>query len=155
GLSVISNKAVLSRPSRFHGLIVIRIGGNRVRIPNQIRIEFAVSKVLAEARAKKLFADVIQTVEFSMHIFNRSGVLARHTPQADALYPKNFKEEGYWTTVYYNPYVLAYNTRLVPPRLVPKSYDDLLDPKWKGKMMMEGTKADWFAGVLQIMGRER
>jgi iron(III) transport system substrate-binding protein len=39
--------------------------------------------------------------------------------------------------------------------MAPKTYDDLLDPKWKGKMMMEGTKADWFAGMLQIMGQER
>jgi iron(III) transport system substrate-binding protein len=43
----------------------------------------------------------------------------------------------------------------VPPRLLPKSYDDLLDPRWKGKMMMEGTKAEWLAGLLQIMGQER
>ena len=35
---------------------------------------------------------------------------------------------------------------------LPKAYDDLLDPKWKGKLMMEGTKADWFAGMLQILG---
>jgi iron(III) transport system substrate-binding protein len=90
-----------------------------------------------------------------MHIFNKSGVLARFIPEANALYPRDFKQEGYWTTVYYNPYVLAYNTRLVPPRLLPKNYDDLLDPKWKGKMMMEGTKAEWFAGMLQIMGEER
>jgi iron(III) transport system substrate-binding protein len=39
--------------------------------------------------------------------------------------------------------------------MMPKTYDDLLDPKWKGKLMMEGTKADWFAGMLQIMGQER
>jgi iron(III) transport system substrate-binding protein len=43
----------------------------------------------------------------------------------------------------------------VPPRLLPKTYDDLLDAKWKGKIMMEGTKAEWFAGLLQIMGQER
>ena len=117
--------------------------------------EKLLTRVLTEARAKKLFADVIQTVEFSMHIFNRSGLLARYLPQANAFYPKDFKEEGFWTTVYYNAYVTAYNTRLVPPRMVPKVYDDLLDAKWKGKLMMEGTKADWFAGMLQIMGPER
>jgi iron(III) transport system substrate-binding protein len=122
---------------------------------NRTGSEKLLTKVLTEARAKKIFADVIQTVEFSMHIFKRAGVLARHIPQANGFYPKDFKEEAYWTTVYYNPYVLAYNTRLVPPRMLPKSYDDLLDPKWKGKMMMEGTKADWFAGMLQIMGHER
>ncbi len=117
--------------------------------------EKLLTRVLTEARAKKSFADVIQTVEFSMHIFSRGGLLARYIPQANSFYPKDYKEEGVWTTVYYNAYVTAYNTRLVPPRLLPKTYDDLLDPRWKGKMMMEGTKAEWFAGLLQIMGHER
>ena len=122
---------------------------------NRIGSEKLLTRVLTEARAKKIFADVIQTVEFSMHIFSRSGILARYTPQANSMYPKEFKEEGFWTTVYYNAYVTGYNTRLVTARALPKSYDDLLDPKWKGALMMEGTKADWFAGMLQIMGQER
>jgi len=122
---------------------------------NRAGSEKLLTRVLAEARAKRVAADVIQTVEFSMHILKRSGVLARYIAPSDFLYPKNFKDEGFWTTVYYNPYVTAYNTRLVAPRMAPKTYDDLLDPKWKGKMTMEGTKADWFAGMLQIMGQER
>jgi iron(III) transport system substrate-binding protein len=122
---------------------------------NRTGSEKLLAKVMTEYRAKKLPADVIQTVEFSMHLFSRSRVLAHYLPRANAEFPKDFKEEGFWTTVYYNPYVVAYNTRLVPQRMVPKSYDDLLDPKWGGKMMIEGTKADWFAGMLQIMGQER
>jgi iron(III) transport system substrate-binding protein len=51
--------------------------------------------------------------------------------------------------------VTAYNTRLVPAGQLAKSYVDLLDSKWKGKLLMEGTKADWFAGMLQILGSER
>ncbi|MBI2230242.1 MAG: extracellular solute-binding protein [Deltaproteobacteria bacterium] len=117
--------------------------------------EKLLTRVLTEARAKKSFADVIQTVEFSMHIFSRAGLLARYIPQANSFYPKDFKDEGYWTTVYYNAYITAYNTRLVTSLLLPKTYDDLLDPRWKGKLMMEGTKAEWFAGMLQIMGAER
>jgi iron(III) transport system substrate-binding protein len=117
--------------------------------------EKLLTRVLTEARAKKNFADVIQTVEFSMHIFNRSGILARYLPQANAFYPKEFKEESFWTTVYYNAYVTAYNTKLVAPSALPKTYEDLLDPNWKDKLMIESTKADWFAGMLQILGRER
>jgi iron(III) transport system substrate-binding protein len=126
----------------------------KVRL-NRIGSEKLLTRVLTEARAKKFFADVIQTVEFSMHVFQRSGILARYTTQADALYPKEFKAEGFWTTAYYNAYVTGYNSRLVPARALPKSYDDLLDRQWKGALMMEGTKADWFAGMLQIMGQER
>jgi iron(III) transport system substrate-binding protein len=122
---------------------------------NRSGSEKLLTRVLTEARAKKTFADVIQTVEFSMHIFNRSGILARYTPQDNAFYPIEFKEDGFWTTVYYNPYVTGYNTKLAPARTLPKSYDDLLDSKWKGKLMIEATKADWFAGMLQILGHER
>ena len=122
---------------------------------NRSGSEKLLTRVLTEARAQKSMADVIQTVEFSMHVFHRNGLLARYVPPEDGLYPKEFKEEGFWTTVYYNPYVTAYNTNRVAPDKVPKTYEDLLDPKWKGQLMMEGTKADWFAGMLQIMGRER
>ncbi len=122
---------------------------------NRIGSEKLLTRVLTEARAKKFFADVIQTVEFSMYIFSRHGVLTRYIPQASPLYPKEFKEEGFWTTVYYNAYVTGYNTKLIAPGALPKNYEGLLDPKWKGKLMMEGTKADWFAGMLQILGHER
>jgi iron(III) transport system substrate-binding protein len=122
---------------------------------NRTGSEKLLTKVMTEYRAKKLPADVIQTVEFSMHLFNRGGVLAQYIPQANAQYSSEFKEEGFWTTVYYNPYVVGYNTKLVSRQTVPRRYEDLLDPKWKGKLMIEGTKADWFAGMLQIMGQER
>jgi iron(III) transport system substrate-binding protein len=122
---------------------------------NRATSEKLLTRLLAEYSAKRSFADVIQTVEFSMHILARRGILARYTPQANSLYPKQFKEEGYWTTVYYNAYVTGYNNKLVPAENLPKTYDDLLDPIWKGKLMMEGTKAEWFAGMLQIMGAER
>jgi iron(III) transport system substrate-binding protein len=125
----------------------------RVKL-NRSGSEKLLTRLLTEARARRVSADVIQTVEFSMHILKQRGILARYISPSDSLYPRNFKDEGFWTTVYYNPYVTAYNTRLVALEMLPKSYDDLLDPKWKGKLMMEGTKADWFAGMLQIMGQE-
>ncbi len=121
---------------------------------NRTGSEKLLTKVLTENRSQKTFADVIQTVEFSMHLLRRRGVLGRYVPLANGLYPQDFKEEGYWTTVYYNPYVIAYNTREVSLKNLPKNYQDLLDARWRGKMMMEGTKADWFAGMLQIMGQQ-
>jgi iron(III) transport system substrate-binding protein len=122
---------------------------------NRAGSEKLLTKVMTEYRTKNLPADVVQTVEFSMHLFHRAGVLSHYIPEANAQYPKDFKEEGFWTTVYYNPYVVAYNSKLVPRQTAPQKYEDLLDPKWKGKMLMEGTKADWFAGILQLMGQER
>jgi len=122
---------------------------------NRTGSEKLLTRVLTEFRAKKTFADVIQTVEFSMHAFNRSGALARYQPLSNSFYSREFKEDGMWTTVYYNAYVTAYNTKLAAKSTLPKIYENLLEPKWKGKLLMEGTKADWFAGMLQILGPER
>jgi iron(III) transport system substrate-binding protein len=127
-----------------------------------LKVQFAragserlLTRVLTEARAKKSFADVVQTVEFSMHTLKAKGVLGRYTPMEGAVYPKEFKEEDFWTSFYYHPYVVAFNKNLLRPVNAPKTYQDLLNPTWKNKMMMEGTKVDWFAGMLQIMGREK
>ena len=127
-----------------------------------LKVQFAragserlLTRVLTEARAKKSFADVVQTVEFSMHTLKVKGVLGRYNPVDGGVYPKDFKEDDFWTTFYYHPYVVAYNKNLLRQSNLPKTYQDLLNPAWKNKMMMEGTKVDWFAGMLQIMGREK
>src|SRR5215475_14844879 len=75
--------------------------------------EGLLTKVFAEARAKKTFTDTIQTLGLPMHTLRKSQILGQYISPEDAFYPKEFKEEGYWTTVYTNPYVVAYNPRLV------------------------------------------
>ncbi len=122
---------------------------------NRADSERLLTKVLAEAKAKKLGADAIQTVAFSMYTLKKQGILGRYMPVDNRFYPTDFKDDGYWTTVYYNPYVIGYNTKLMSKENVPQTYDDLLKPMWKGKMLIEGTKAEWFAGMLQIMGKEK
>lgn len=122
---------------------------------NRTDSEKLLTKILVEARAKKSFADVIQTLGFAMHTLKKSQHLGHYLSSENGYYPKEFKEEGYWTTVYTNPYVVAYNTRLVSKENLPRKYEDLLQPIWQGKMMMEPTKVDWFGGVLQLMGKEK
>ena len=57
---------------------------------NRAGSEKLLTRVLTEARAKRVAADVIQTVEFSMHILKRSGVLARHMAPGRLPLPKEF-----------------------------------------------------------------
>jgi iron(III) transport system substrate-binding protein len=57
-----------------------------------------------------------------------------HTPVIDH-YPAAYRDpENLWTPTRLSYYSIAYNTRLVPADKVPKTYDDLLDPQWKGKL---------------------
>jgi iron(III) transport system substrate-binding protein len=51
--------------------------------------------------------------------------------------------------------VQAYNTQAVRKADLPKTYQDLLDPKWKGKLGIEAKNDDWFATVVHQMGGEQ
>jgi iron(III) transport system substrate-binding protein len=52
-------------------------------------------------------------------------------------------------------HALAYNPKLVPKNDAPRSYDDLLAPKWKGKLGMEDAAYVWFVNVLKIKGEKQ
>jgi iron(III) transport system substrate-binding protein len=117
--------------------------------------ERIVTKVLSETRAKKSLVDVMQTPAFYLHALKKRGILGEYVSTDDRFYPRNFKEEKYWTTTYYNPYVVLYNTKLVAAQNLPKRYEDLLNPFWKNKMILEKDKIDWFTAMLQILGREK
>ena len=107
-----------------------------------------------DARPKSL-ADVIQTPAFYLHALQKRGILGEYASADDRFYPRNFKEEKYWTTTYYNPYVVLYNTKLIAAQNLPQRYEDLLHPFWKNKMILEKDKIDWFTAMLHIMGREK
>ncbi len=60
-------------------------------------------------------------------------LLARYVSEEAPAYAEGFKDpQGYWTAFYQIPYVIGYNTRLVAAKDAPASYEDLLNPKWKG-----------------------
>jgi iron(III) transport system substrate-binding protein len=57
-----------------------------------------------------------------------------------------------WAATLLSVWVQVYNTNLIKKADLPKSYAQLLDPKWKGKLGIEAKNQDWFASVVQIMG---
>lgn len=64
--------------------------------------------------------------------------------------------EGYWTAYYVNPFVLGYNTNLVKKGEVPKTYEELLDPKWKGKKIsIDDSAYGLLAGLIRGWGKEK
>jgi iron(III) transport system substrate-binding protein len=50
---------------------------------------------------------------------------------------------------------MAYNSRLLKPDEVPRSYQELLLPKWKGKMGFVLSHTEWYFAMLQMMGEEK
>jgi ABC-type Fe3+ transport system substrate-binding protein len=118
-----------------------------------------VLKILNEYRAKRSAADVF-TTSLGMAALVQSGAARRfQSVSADAL-PAGFKDpNGYWLAD--RVYVLepAVNTKLVAAADYPKSYDDLLAPKWAGKMVWRPNNLTGATGlignILFGMGEEK
>lgn len=113
--------------------------------------------IVRELRAKTYNADayVPLTIDQAMYLAERK-LLTRHlSPERSAFSEQAKDRDGYWTTLYQTGHVYAYNTRQVNPKDAPRSYDDLLQPKWKGKIMMDEEEDLWYAAVLEILGKEK
>jgi ABC-type thiamine transport system substrate-binding protein len=91
-------------------------------------------KVTAEMRAKSLVADVIEGSGITGRIVKAKIGQPFYTPELKA-YPKKFRDPSrVWATTRFRYIGGAYNTKLVAKKDVPKTMNDLLDPKWKGKI---------------------
>jgi iron(III) transport system substrate-binding protein len=91
-------------------------------------------KILNESRAGRPQSDVFDGTSTVVPL-KQEGYVLQWQPDAAKAYPDLYKDpEGYWVTsnLYIN--TPGYNTSLVPPGTQPRTYEDLLDPKWRGKM---------------------
>jgi iron(III) transport system substrate-binding protein len=92
------------------------------------------AKLAAEVRANNVVADVFEGTGVGEQAVEARLALPYYTPAIEA-FPVEYRDPaGMWTPTRLSYYSIAYNTRLVPADKVPKSYEDLLDPQWKGKM---------------------
>lgn len=91
-------------------------------------------KVLAEIRAKALVADVLEGSGLAHPMVKAGAVQPFHSPSL-AAYPEKYRDpKRLWAASRFSYMGMAYNTKLISPSEAPKTYQDLLDPKWKGKM---------------------
>jgi len=72
----------------------------------------------------------------------REGLLEKWAPSWAGALPADARDpEGFWHGTYLTPEVIAYNTQAVPPTEVPRDWDEVLDPKWKGKVIIRDPMA--------------
>ena len=60
-----------------------------------------------------------------------------------------------WVGITLDIYVAAYNTNVVKKEELPKSYQDLQDPRWKGRLGIEANNHAWFGTLLDELGEEQ
>jgi iron(III) transport system substrate-binding protein len=96
-----------------------------------------INRSLAEARAGKPGFDVTLGNEVVMHSLDEKNLFAVFEPPAAKSYPKQFldpdKKMTPWRVL---PYGINYNHQLLKAAEAPKSWEELLEPKWKGKFGM-------------------
>lgn len=111
------------------------------------------STVLTEFEAGKLQADVLQAPMPIMELLKQKGVLAAYNSPVAAEYPDWAKDtDGVIYTFGIECMGVIYNTDLVKPADAPKTYMDLTDPKWNGKIVMPDPSVhpstiSWLVGL--------
>ena len=116
-------------------------------------------KVNAEMRANALQADVIESAGITGLMVTAKKLEKFYTPAAKGI-PDKFKpKNGLWLPSRFTYVGLGYNTKLVPPGSQPKTYEDLLDPKWKGKLVWRSNSPTGDVGfvvnILMTMGDKK
>ncbi|MSP40093.1 MAG: extracellular solute-binding protein [Deltaproteobacteria bacterium] len=93
-----------------------------------------VNRVITEARAGKPLFDVNLGNEAVMQALDEKSILGVFDPPAAKNYPKQFRDPDIRMTAWrVLPFGINYNYQMLKADETPKSYDELLQPKWKGK----------------------
>lgn len=115
--------------------------------------EQVLQRTIAETRGGKHTVDVIQSQSVAMEALHREGMLlAVKTPYTRNLIPDALVAHGEWVPSMHYVFVMAYNTAKVKKEELPNSYEELLDPKWKSRLAIEGSDYDWLAAVIKDLG---
>jgi len=114
-------------------------------------------RAVTEARGERYDADLAETAGDSMEGLQRERLLAEVSSPAFAqLMPGAAMPHRGWIADRLSVFTVAYNTTLIKPADVPRSYGALADPKWKGKLGVddEADDSSWFMSVAEAMGKD-
>jgi len=117
-----------------------------------------INRILNEARAQKGLFDVLNTNDESVLPLKKRGLIARYVSTEASFYDDDLKDkEGYWHTAYVIPWFLGYNTKMVKKDELPKTYEELLNPKWKGRKIALGSDNGSLilSGLMRVWGKEK
>ena len=119
------------------------------------RSEAILTRVIGEARGGKPIVDVIQSISPPMEALHREGLLLPVlSPFHGDLTPGAVPTHREWASTLQYVFVQAYNTTRVAKEELPKSYRDLLDPRWKGRLGIESSDHEWMTAIISDMGEE-
>jgi iron(III) transport system substrate-binding protein len=118
--------------------------------------EAVLNRAIQEARAGRHTVDVVETNGPELESMSREQILqAVKSPYHADLIAPAIRPHGEWVGTRLNVFVQAYNTKLVKKEELPKTWEDLTNTKWKGRLGIEAEDSDWLAGIFGEIGEER
>jgi iron(III) transport system substrate-binding protein len=118
--------------------------------------EKVLQRAVAEARANRNTVDLVETNGPELESLHRENILQRiQSPHHADLIAPALRPHGEWVGTRLNVFVHAYNTKAVKKEELPKSWEDLLDPRWKGRLGIEAEDSDWLAGLFADLGEAK
>jgi iron(III) transport system substrate-binding protein len=139
----VNDPTVITDPfeKKYDGLhvSVYRAGSEQIR-----------ERVLQESQANFAGADIIELDSLEMAILDQNKLLA----PADSPFLDGVTASAKFTNFTGDrlSYILpAWNTTIISADQAPKSFEDLKDPRFKGKLAMEGSDVFWFATLVNYL----
>jgi len=118
--------------------------------------EKVLQRAIQEARGGKHTMDVAETNGPELEAMSREKILtAVKSPHLADLIAPAIRPHGEWVGTRLNVFVQAYNTKAIKKEELPKTWEDLANPKWKGKLGIEQEDSDWLAGQFTELGEAR
>ena len=113
-------------------------------------------RIVSEVRAGRNFADAYIISGAETWLLKDMGLLSPYaSPERSRIRRSLVDRQGYWTGILWNLGVLGYNTRMVSQDRIPKRWEDLLQPHWKGLIGLEAEDATWYIFILKLMGNQK
>lgn len=114
------------------------------------------NRLITEDRARRHEVDVILISDPFWPTIREAGLIEPYCSKEKEAFRSEFRDgKCLWTLLNVNTHVIAYNTKLVKREEIPKNLQDLLHPRWKGKLVMDQEDFRWFAMVLDKWGEEK
>jgi iron(III) transport system substrate-binding protein len=118
--------------------------------------EKVLQRAVTEARSGRHAVDILETNGPELEMAQREGLLRKvDSPHLRDIIPVALRPHGEWVGSRMNVFTLAYNTKSVKKDELPKSWEDLAQPRWKGRLGIEADDSEWLAGVLAQIGEEK
>src|SRR5262245_21004732 len=118
--------------------------------------EQIVNRAMTEYRSGVTSADVISKRGTFMPALWEEKIIASYKSPMTAFIRQDITDsDGLTAPTFATRYAMIFNVTVVKSGEAPKSYEDLLHPRWKGRLILDNDAHDWFAGMIDLMGEDK